>query len=216
MADLTNRVTLDPPLASRAPERPLLDRGPGVVDAETVAAFAAQVQSGLTRVPPEAEAVVGQVSDDVLDATFARHLAASPLQAGTALPHRVLALTQAVIELCQTALKGVQGDVPLAPSGVQVGLAIQNLELYASSRRGLLMQVLPDAPEEVVEVLLSKVALVTSEVVSELTGLSAGQLAAMRNTHVGPAFVKLPNMRKNIRYPLIALIDWMYAQGVAK
>ena len=209
MADLDNRPHVEPSLATWPPTEGLADFGPEWIDAETVAALGAQIEAGLVQLPPEAGGVVASVSQEFLEGLFAQFLARPVLSASTPLPHRVVALASAIQEACRASSKGVVGDAPLSPSGMQKQLAIGNVELYLASKRVVLQDVLPDAPEELLNVLLSKVAMIEPSVVSNLTGMSNAQLAAMRASGVGPRFVKLPRTRSSIKYPLVGLLEWL-------
>lgn len=209
MADLDNLPRIDPPLIEATPVEGLADFGPEWIDAETVEALGAQMEAGLVQLPPEAGGVIAAVSQEFLEQLFAQNLARPVLSASTPLPHRVLALATAIQAACKAHQSGVSGDAPLSPSGMQMRRAIGNVELYLASKRIVLAQVMPDAPDELLDVLLGELAMIDPATAANVTSITVQQFAAMRSAGVGPAYVKLPRTRNAIRYPLVAMIEWM-------
>lgn len=214
MADLNARTELDPSLHTWPTHDgacPPEHRGPPTVDAETVQAVAAQIEAGILQFPPHTSNAVANVTDEALDEMFAGYLASSPLSARTALPHRTYALGRAFRDIASAVESGVHEGAPLAVSHHQVGVMIVNVEGYLAGMHAEFEQYAPASfPRELIATAVEHTAVLIPELVEKLTGLRLQQLAAMRSSGVGPAFIKVPRTRSSIRYPLVGLLAWLY------
>lgn len=214
MVDLDARPMVEPSLHTWPTHDgpcPPSERGPGWVDAETVAQLGSQIEAGLLTLPPHAASAVANASDEALDSLFASRLAGSPLSARTALPHRAYALAMVLRELADAVSVGTVGGAPVGVPESQLGVMIVNVEGYMASMRIEFDRFAPAGfPPELVDAAVQHTAMLTPELVERLTGLRLQQLAAMRSGGVGPAFVKVPRTRASIRYPLVGLLSWLY------
>lgn len=213
MASLDNLPTIDPPLAGRAPERPLVDFGPEWIDAETVTALGEQIAAGIISLPNRIGETVAAADDDALAAIFAKHLRSSPLTSGYVLQHRVFALSMAFRTLDDLAGEGLASSgEPLTVDPDRVRIAITELEarLLASAER--VKTIIPDTDDANAMYVARATSSLDADTLALQLSTSLSTLAAWRSNGMGPEYVKLSNTRRSIRYPVATTIEWLYRE----
>lgn len=203
MTDLNNLPTAE---LNLLPQNPLTDVGPEWIDKMTVARFAELVESGILFYDADPTALM-VAAGDRLDALFALELSA-PSSNRYALDHRAFALGRAV----NTLVAEARGANPRGHDTkvTNVPRSIGNLEIYMAQAREK-FTASARWSEESTAIIFGDAYLLTPPQVTQLIGVATGQLAAWRSENTGPRYLKLIGQRSSIRYPAVALLDWLGA-----
>jgi hypothetical protein len=204
--NLQNRLFAEPLLAGRSPVPYLqaIADSPGWIDYETVAAMAEQVQQGTVKFAYDPSELVEAAEDAALNALFLTYLNESPLKSPFPLPHRVLALVRAIKHLIETA--DTPPPVMLLDSHT-VELAETTLELWLNTAAAALPARFTDEQRAL---LRDEVMLITAKEAASLTGIGVSSLQQFRLRGQGPQYVKTGRNDTGIRYPVVALLGWLY------
>lgn len=203
MADLTALPTVEFPLDFQPK---LVDVGPDLLDAATIDRFLELGAGGVLQFTRDPSPELDAVSLEDLTRLFALHLHGDTPTTHFALEHRVYSLMWAARDLI-----AANDSATLALGGLPITTdrAIGSLELWLAQKREAWAAVNPDADPERAAFLFDKLLLVTPAEVTWLTGIPVNTLAAWRSQNKGPQFANISGARSTIRYPAVALLDWL-------
>jgi hypothetical protein len=172
--------------------------------------MAEQVQRGTVRFAYDPSELVDAVDKTVLEALFITYLHESPITSPYPLPHRVLALVRAIKHMIETS----DGPAPLTLlDSHTVEVAQTTLELWLHEAAQALPERFTAAQREV---LRDEVLMVSAKELADLTGIGAASLQQYRDRGVGPQYIRTGRNNTSIRYPVAAVIGWLYGYKEGK
>lgn len=181
---------------------------PEDLDSTALARFVELVDTGIVAFDADPTTIM-QEQADRLQTLFGLEVT-KPQGTLSVLDHRAFALTRAVRSL-------IGAQVPAAATEAGT-VRIDNLNFYLVSKRAefLAQQADTEDNDPLWAGIFDELFAITAQQVEWLTGVSVAQLAAMRSTGTGPKFFKLSGARKAIRYPAVALLEWITRVSVSR
>lgn len=177
--------------------------GPVRLDPVTLERVADHFTRGIFTPVQDVEKIVAEYPQDDFDRIFGGYLGASPLSsAADIFEHRALALERTVMQISEEHNTAAKRHVSVDT----LRISEDDLTAYLTNAAVHLENVSP----ELAPLLLETAQFVTPTQLAKMTGLQEGTLAVWRSTTgSGPRYVKMDGKRPSIRYPVVAVLEWV-------